>query len=85
MSKSKKEAVKQTFFKIEDKGETIDIQVEGKAEDLMTLFREVFLQNEDLKMVVTFALMASDGDEDDDEGPDEEGKDLVTLVRGEQN
>ena len=67
----------QTIFSISTEGgdDGMEVNIEGNAQDLMTLFANVIEENEEIEMVIMMALMsvhASRAKEEDGEGGLEE-------------
>lgn len=67
----------QTIFSISTEGgdDGMQVNIEGNAKDLMTLFANVIEENEEIEMVIMMALMsvhASRAKEEDGEGGLEE-------------
>lgn len=66
-----------TIFSISTQGgeDGMQVEVEGKAQDLMTLFANVIDENEEIEMVIMMALMsvhASRAKNEDEDGGLEE-------------
>ena len=68
-------ATGKTFFHLDDNGDRISVKVEGNAMDLINLFANAMVENDDIRKVIAMALMTIDmtvEDEGDDSSDEEE-------------